>query len=340
MTQEEEPFEKPDEGLTDDQGFRLSELILNGPEDQYTIPLDQEVVRIGRGKGNDVVLKDPELPFVQCEIWKQRGHYVLIDKDSEGSTFVNGDPVEFHVLRPGDRIHVGDVSLTAVHAEQQEKPEPIDPEEAEAFFEEESRTEQATPTPGRRSVKKRNTLITRSRLQSSLWTWAVIGGILLMLGTGTWYAYDQYTNKKTARELLERAESLKEEQRYREALSLLSNQLLERDPPSEVAASGRTLQRTVQTIHNQKTRIRSRFNKLKSTVPPPESLSSEAKRKRIEETLDQINALLKKNERFLKRYFSTPAETETGPALLEQIRELKAKAMSHRKRLTQNSRDE
>jgi CRISPR/Cas system CSM-associated protein Csm2 small subunit len=314
-----------EENLTDDAEFGLSELLVNGYGEEYTVPLDQDVVRIGRGKGSDIVLEDPELQLVHCEIWKQKGHYVLVDKEGEDGTSVNGRDVEFHVLQPGDRIQVGDASLTTVQAEEEgDGPEPLDPEEATDLFDEGPTPDQPPRTPRRRSMENHDESATTFPVRSGVWTWAIIGFVFLLLGGGTGYAYYQYTNTRTARRLLQRAEHMKEDQQYQQALSVLSNRLLKTYPSSSVASSARDLRRNLRTILNQKKHIQSKLDELKSSLSTSTSRSVSSRQERMEETLDQINKLQKQNEEFLRRYFGSPSDPGTAPKMLEDIKKLKA----------------
>jgi hypothetical protein len=62
----------------------------------------------GRGNENDVVLADPSASRVHAELRQEAGGYVLYDRGSSNGTLVNGAPVTFRKLEPGDQIAFGD----------------------------------------------------------------------------------------------------------------------------------------------------------------------------------------------------------------------------------------
>lgn len=75
------------------------------------IPLDRPVTRIGRRVENDIVLDSPSISRQHAQIrWRQR-YFVLYDVSSHGRTFINGQQVQEHVLRPGDVIALSDIFL-------------------------------------------------------------------------------------------------------------------------------------------------------------------------------------------------------------------------------------
>ena len=79
----------------------------SGPPELF--PLDGTRVTIGRGDGNDVVLRDDRLVSnVHAVIECYGSSYALRDLGSSNGTFVNGHSlVGERVLRPGDEIRLG-----------------------------------------------------------------------------------------------------------------------------------------------------------------------------------------------------------------------------------------
>ncbi len=83
-------------------------LILHG---RQHIALDRPIIRIGRRVENDIVLDSPTISRQHAQIrWRQR-YFVLYDVSSHGRTSVNGEPVQEHILRPGDVIALSDILL-------------------------------------------------------------------------------------------------------------------------------------------------------------------------------------------------------------------------------------
>ncbi len=123
--------------------FELSELIVGS--DGRSVPLDQEVVRIGGKIGNDVVLKDGDIASFHCEVWRQRDHHVLVNRASNQHTFLNGQPVEFRLLKPGDRIQVGEVQIKVVSKSEGDDSDAISPDDVENLFQEEKESDDREP---------------------------------------------------------------------------------------------------------------------------------------------------------------------------------------------------
>jgi len=67
--------------------------------------------RIGRDMGTDTRLKDPQVAMLHCQIVAEAGRVVLTDLNSSGGTFVEGQRVRAHALRPGDVFRVGDTRI-------------------------------------------------------------------------------------------------------------------------------------------------------------------------------------------------------------------------------------
>jgi serine phosphatase RsbU (regulator of sigma subunit) len=71
------------------------------------IPLDRFPFRIGRRETSDLQLRGSEVSREHAEIRHDAAEFVLRDLESRYGTFVNGDQVAEHRLRPGDRIRLG-----------------------------------------------------------------------------------------------------------------------------------------------------------------------------------------------------------------------------------------
>lgn len=78
------------------------------------LPLDKEVVSIGRGSDNDLVLHEPTVSRHHAKLVARRGRYTIADLNSASGTFINGEPVRQQVVRSGDIISLAGVSLLYV----------------------------------------------------------------------------------------------------------------------------------------------------------------------------------------------------------------------------------
>jgi hypothetical protein len=71
------------------------------------LPIRAANVVIGRDDGCDLVLPDPSVSMRHAEIKTIGEKRILDDLESDNGIFVGGRRVEFHVLRPGDRVQIG-----------------------------------------------------------------------------------------------------------------------------------------------------------------------------------------------------------------------------------------
>jgi pSer/pThr/pTyr-binding forkhead associated (FHA) protein len=75
--------------------------------------VDRPSVRLGRGSGSDFVLQDTQASRQHAEISQQGDQYFIRDLGSTNGTFVNGQRITgLQPLRPGDRIQIGDTSIS------------------------------------------------------------------------------------------------------------------------------------------------------------------------------------------------------------------------------------
>src|SRR5262245_7578569 len=86
-------------------------VVIGGPDKGRTFPLHPgEPLQIGRSQTTGTRLTDPSVSRVHCEVVVDGATATLHDRSSTG-TFVNGQKVSQHVLRPGDIVHIGDTDL-------------------------------------------------------------------------------------------------------------------------------------------------------------------------------------------------------------------------------------
>jgi len=72
--------------------------------------IDKEVITIGRGRDNDVVLPSDCVSRRHARIEQRDGHVYLVDLASTNGTYINDEPrpVRDRQLQRGDQIKVGD----------------------------------------------------------------------------------------------------------------------------------------------------------------------------------------------------------------------------------------
>jgi hypothetical protein len=98
-----------EERLSDGENLGLNAfLVLDGFQ---TYPMRDRVVNIGRRLGNHIVIDDPRVSRTHAQIRVTRGRYVLFDLNSTGGTFINGQRVSQHSLKPGDVISLAGYTL-------------------------------------------------------------------------------------------------------------------------------------------------------------------------------------------------------------------------------------
>jgi hypothetical protein len=83
-------------------------LLVNG---SHSIPLNEDVVNIGRARENQIVVDDPAVSRHHLQLRLNYGRYILFDAQSQGGTLVNDTPVNEHRLQTGDVIQIGNTRL-------------------------------------------------------------------------------------------------------------------------------------------------------------------------------------------------------------------------------------
>jgi len=74
----------------------------------------KEMFIIGRGVATDITVWDIRVSRVHCRIDRDETGYVVTDLNAANGTFVNGQKIETHRLKPGDEIKVGSTVLQYV----------------------------------------------------------------------------------------------------------------------------------------------------------------------------------------------------------------------------------
>lgn len=87
-------------------------LLLQTPEGAHAFPLDTNLVTIGRGLNNDIVLEDPRISRQHAQVRFKARRFLITDQGSTNGTYVNGTPVTTEqILRNGDIVSLGGLEL-------------------------------------------------------------------------------------------------------------------------------------------------------------------------------------------------------------------------------------
>ena len=83
-------------------------LIIGGAK---VFPIEHPVTRIGRAFENDLMLEYPQISRLHAELRFGPGYYEIIDLESTGGTFVNGNKIKNQKLHKGDVITLVNLHL-------------------------------------------------------------------------------------------------------------------------------------------------------------------------------------------------------------------------------------
>jgi hypothetical protein len=90
--------------------------LLADVEPSVTFTLEQEILTIGRGEDNDIVI-DNRIPGHKtvsrnhARIYKRAGYWIIKDLQSQNGVYVNQQRTGHNILRPGYSISVGGVTF-------------------------------------------------------------------------------------------------------------------------------------------------------------------------------------------------------------------------------------
>jgi len=83
-------------------------LIINGMRFHL---LTQTITNIGSDAKNDVVIDDPRVSPIHCQLRSFKGRYLIFDLGSNGGTLIGGEEITQAILATGDVISLGGVPL-------------------------------------------------------------------------------------------------------------------------------------------------------------------------------------------------------------------------------------
>jgi pSer/pThr/pTyr-binding forkhead associated (FHA) protein len=87
-------------------------IVLKEGAKTVTLNLEEDVINIGRAKENKIVLKNIKCSRRHARIERIGATYQVTDLGSGNGTKVNGAKIDFHTLKKGDEIKIGDAALT------------------------------------------------------------------------------------------------------------------------------------------------------------------------------------------------------------------------------------
>jgi len=77
----------------------------------YRFQLDREVVTMGRGEDNDIVINSGAVSVIHAEMHRVKGGYELRDLDSTNGISLDGERLEVIPLKTGGDVKLGEVSF-------------------------------------------------------------------------------------------------------------------------------------------------------------------------------------------------------------------------------------
>lgn len=85
--------------------------VIKGPDRGRKFEIDERVPTLGRDAKNTIRLHDSEISRHHAELRKTENGYILYDLKSSNGTYLNGERLEYGLVKTGDRIRVGQSEL-------------------------------------------------------------------------------------------------------------------------------------------------------------------------------------------------------------------------------------
>lgn len=102
--------------------FRASLVVTSGPAAGTEVPIEREVVSIGRGPGADLVFADEHLSREHCALEVTADGLRVRDLGSLNGIVVNGSETRVAELKHGDRFRAGEHEFQLVLEEREAEP--------------------------------------------------------------------------------------------------------------------------------------------------------------------------------------------------------------------------
>jgi len=90
----------------------MLKIVLKEGANPVNLSLEEDVINIGRAKENRIILKNIKCSRRHARIERIGATYQITDLGSGNGTKVNGGKIDFHTLKAGDEIKIGDAILT------------------------------------------------------------------------------------------------------------------------------------------------------------------------------------------------------------------------------------
>jgi hypothetical protein len=92
-----------------DESRRAILLYQEGTADEQIYPFTNDVLTIGRGRDNDIQIKnDSKVSRFHCKFFKRGGHFYVEDNKSSNGTLVNGELITERRLFGGEEVIIGE----------------------------------------------------------------------------------------------------------------------------------------------------------------------------------------------------------------------------------------
>jgi hypothetical protein len=89
-----------------------AQLVLETPDGPHAFPIELDLVTIGRGLNNDLIVEDPRVSRQHAQIRFRSRRYFIGDLGSTNGTYVNGTQVGAEqMLRDGDTVSFGGLEM-------------------------------------------------------------------------------------------------------------------------------------------------------------------------------------------------------------------------------------
>jgi signal transduction histidine kinase len=85
--------------------------VIKGPDRGRKFEIDERVPTLGRDAKNTIRLHDSEISRHHAELRKTENGYILYDLKSSNGTYLNGERLEYGLVKTGDRIRIGQSEL-------------------------------------------------------------------------------------------------------------------------------------------------------------------------------------------------------------------------------------
>ncbi|MBC8336078.1 MAG: FHA domain-containing protein [Anaerolineales bacterium] len=80
-------------------------------ENSSLFKFNQAIIKIGRARDNDLIIEHSKVSRKHAEIRYQKERFEVIDLDSTGGTYVNGNKIDRYILSKGDVITLANFHL-------------------------------------------------------------------------------------------------------------------------------------------------------------------------------------------------------------------------------------